>query len=89
MIPAPAWRALLAIPGLRYGRSQARQSDPIGPAPDAHVDAVLPHLPPVVADMVRVQRLTGARRVSAWGLSHLIVMGHKTLNTAAWLDARA
>jgi integrase len=31
------------------------------PVPDATVAVTLPHLPPVVADMVRVQRLTGMR----------------------------
>jgi hypothetical protein len=31
------------------------------PVADTAVDATLPHLPPIVADMVRVQRLTGAR----------------------------
>ena len=31
------------------------------PVDDATVDATLPHLPPIVADMVRFQRLTGCR----------------------------
>ena len=61
LVPAAVWQALLAVPGLRYGRTTARENDPVGPVPDAHVEVVLPLLPPTVADMVRLQRLTGAR----------------------------
>ncbi len=31
------------------------------PVDDSIIEATLPHLQPVVADMVRLQRLTGAR----------------------------
>jgi integrase len=33
----------------------------VRPVPDAHVDAVLPFLPPAIAAMVRLHRLTGMR----------------------------
>lgn len=33
----------------------------MGPVDDAVVEATLPHLPPIIADMVRVQRLLGCR----------------------------
>lgn len=52
---------LQAVPGLRYGRSEARETEPVKPVDDAHIDAVLPFLTPVVAAMVQVQRLTGMR----------------------------
>ncbi|MFC1597687.1 tyrosine-type recombinase/integrase, partial [Planctomycetota bacterium] len=55
------YRALAAVPGLRRGRSKAKETPPVEPVPEATVQATLPHLSPVVADMVRVQRLTGCR----------------------------
>jgi len=54
-------QALQTVEGLRYGRSDAPEPNPVGPAPDAHVEAALAHMPPVVADMVRLQRLSGMR----------------------------
>jgi integrase len=56
-------QTLALIPGLREGKSEARESEPVRPVDDAAVDGTLPHLPTVVADMVRFQRLTGARPV--------------------------
>src|SRR3972149_1491459 len=63
----PAVRPLRAL----YGRSPAGEVGPLpfkavrqkvlGPADDAQVDATLAHLPDVIADMVRIQRLTGMR----------------------------
>jgi len=60
-IPPTVPAALALVPGLRRGRTEARETAPVLPVEDAVVDATLPHLPDVVADMVRLQRLTGAR----------------------------
>jgi integrase len=61
-LASPAvFQGLATVPGLRKGRTTAREPKPIGPVPEAVVDATLPCLPTVVADMVRLQRLTGAR----------------------------
>ena len=46
---------------LRKDVSGARETEPIQPVDDDVVEATLPHLPCLVADMVRLQRLTGAR----------------------------
>jgi integrase len=54
-------QSLWAVAGLRKGRTVARESEPVKPVDDGIVDATLPHLPDVVADMVRLQRLTGCR----------------------------
>ena len=43
------------------GRTAAREPKPVLPVADDLVDATLPCLPAAVADMVRFQRLTGAR----------------------------
>ncbi len=61
LIPATVFQALVTVDGLRAGRTEARESAPVLPVADAVIDATIPHLPPVVADMVRFQRLTGCR----------------------------
>ncbi len=53
--------ALKALSGLKKGRTLARETLPIECVDDAIIEATLLHLPPIVADMVRLQRLTGAR----------------------------
>ena len=61
MVGAEVWHALTALEPLKRGRSQARETDPILPVDDATVEATLLELDSVVADMVRLQRLTGMR----------------------------
>lgn len=61
LIPASIPQALAMVPGLRKGRTAARDLPPVQPVADSIVNATLPHLPPSVADMVRFQRLTGCR----------------------------
>jgi len=61
MIPASVTDALATVDGLQKGRTDAREPDPVEPVADPTVELTLPHLPEVVADMVRLQRLTGAR----------------------------
>ena len=53
--------ALRTVDGLRKGRTTARETPPVLPVDDVVVDATLPALPKVIADMVRFQRLTGCR----------------------------
>lgn len=53
--------ALKALAGLKKGRSAARESAGVTCVDDAVVDATLQILPEMIADMVRFQRLTGAR----------------------------
>lgn len=60
-LPASVPHALSMVPGLLRGKTTARETEPVMPVDDALIDATLPHLPDVVADMVRVQRLTGCR----------------------------
>lgn len=61
LVPPTVLEALRAVPGLRLGRCSARETEPIRPVPDDWVEATLRFLPPQVADMVRLQRLTGMR----------------------------
>jgi len=60
-LPASVPQALAMVPGLRRGKTTARETEPVMPVADALVDATLPHLPEIVADLVRVQRFTECR----------------------------
>ena len=61
LLPASVYQALATVSGLQKGRTTAREPEPILPVEDNVVDATLSHLPVVVRDMVRFQRLTGCR----------------------------
>lgn len=61
LMPASVHHALQAVTGLRYGRTEAREAEPVRPVKDKWVVAVLPYVSPQVAAMIRVQRLTGMR----------------------------
>ena len=61
LISAEIPRALEMLEGLKQGRSKAIDRPPVEPVTDEIINQTLPHLPEVVADMVRFQRLTGAR----------------------------
>lgn len=61
LIPFEVYQRLTAVDGLRKGRTEARETAPVPPVADDVVDRTIPHLPAIVADMVRFQRLTGCR----------------------------
>ncbi len=61
LLPFDQWHGLRAVEGLRKGRGEARETAPVLAVDDAVVDATLSRLPRTVADMVRVQLLTGMR----------------------------
>jgi len=59
MFPVTIYQALQTVEGLRKGRSTAKERPPVLPVPDRAVEATLGHLPPTVAAMLRLQRVTG------------------------------
>jgi integrase len=61
LLPASVCEGLAAVDGLKKGRSQARETEPVEPVADEVVDATLPYVSPVVADMIRFHRLVGCR----------------------------
>jgi len=67
LVPAAVYQSLRALPGLKKGRTGARESDPVHPVDPAHVAATLPHLRPPVRAMARLQELTGMRPGEACG----------------------
>jgi integrase len=61
LIPVTVYEALRTLEGLQRGRTKARETEPIRPVSLALVEDTLPHLSPVVADLIRLQLATGAR----------------------------
>lgn len=61
LVPGGVYQALAAVSGLRRGRTEAPDRKPVEPVADEVIQGTLPYLPPVVADMVRLLRLTGMR----------------------------
>ena len=61
MISPVVYHGLMTVEGLKRGRSTAREGRRVLPVDPVHVDAVLPFLPAVVADMVQILMLTGMR----------------------------
>ena len=61
LVPPSVYQALMAVRGLAKGRSEAKESEAVKPVDLARVDTVLAVLPPPVAAMVKLQRLTGMR----------------------------
>lgn len=61
IVPPSIHHGLRAVSGLRRGRSDVRESEPVRPVPEAFVDAIRPHVARQVWAMVELQRLTGMR----------------------------
>ena len=61
LVPPSVAQGLAAVVGLRLGRGGARETAPVLPVEDSIVEKTLPYMTTIVADMVRVQRLSGIR----------------------------
>jgi len=65
LVSSDVYNALAAVPSLRRGRTEAPETARVLPIGDDVVEATLPHLPAVVADLARFQRYTGCRPAEA------------------------
>ncbi len=61
LVPPPVHQALKTVEGLKKGRCEAKESEPVLPVEVSLVEKTLPHLLAPVAAMVRLQLLTGMR----------------------------
>jgi integrase len=61
LVPALVHHALMTVPGIRQGRANVRDTEPVKPVVLDHVHKALPFMPPPVRAMVNVQLLTGCR----------------------------
>jgi integrase len=75
LIPSSVFHAMQAVGGLRFGQTQARETEPIRPIADLYVAVVLPFVTPHVTAMIKLQRLTGMRA------SELVVMRSADIDT--------
>jgi integrase len=60
--------ALQSVPGLKAGRSPAREPERVKPVSEEELEAIKPYLNPVIDAMVMVQKLTGMRPGEVVGL---------------------
>lgn len=61
LIDANVHVAIQCIAPIKKGRTSLLETEPVKPVSEAEIAATIKHLPPVVADMVRLQRLLGCR----------------------------
>ncbi len=61
LVPAAVYQALVTVSGLRRGRSEVRETEPVKPVPQEHIDAVEPYVSRQVWAMIQLQLLTAAR----------------------------
>ena len=61
LIPPEKYMAMKSMKLLKAYRTNARELKKVRHVPDTVIEQTLPHLPKVVSDMVRFQRLTGVR----------------------------
>jgi integrase len=61
LIPPVVHHALMTVPGIRQGRGNVRDTEPVRPVALEDVEQALPFMPPPVRAMVNVQLLTGCR----------------------------
>lgn len=68
LCPAGIYQALATVGGLREGRSEARETEPVAPVAWEVVEMTLPHLNRSVRAMVRLMALTGMRPGEVCGM---------------------
>lgn len=61
LVSPDVYHRVAAVTGLRRGKTSAKEGKQVKPIGDPEINKTLKYLPPVVDDMVRFQRLTGAR----------------------------
>ena len=61
LVGVEVYEALRTVPGLKKGRSEARETSPVEPVPQEHIDSILGFVSPHIAAMIQLQLLTGMR----------------------------
>ncbi|CAN5831885.1 hypothetical protein BH23PLA1_BH23PLA1_41230 [soil metagenome] len=61
IIPSSVVESIRTVDGLRRGRAEVRESEPVRPVPETFVDAIEPYTSRQVWAMVQLQRLTAMR----------------------------
>ena len=81
IIPGSTYQALQTVPGLRRGRTEAREGNKVRPAPMELVEAVQPFISRHVWAIIQLQLMTGARP------GELLIMRPKDIDRskAVWI----
>ena len=61
LVPPTVLQGLQAVSGLQAGRTPAKEGEAVKPVPEAHIEAVQPHVSRQVWALIQLQLLTGAR----------------------------
>ncbi len=61
MLSPAVHQALATVPGLKSGRTAARETKPVLPVDDSLILATVVYMPAIAANMVRIHRLIGCR----------------------------
>ena len=61
LVTASVFEGLRTVEGLRVGRTNARESDPVKPVDDSIVELTLRFVSPQIRAMIQLQRITGLR----------------------------
>jgi integrase len=80
LVPEGKIYALQQVAALMPGQTTARENPRKEPVADAVVEATLAHLPPVLRDLLRVERLTACRTEEVCGL----MRGHLDMTGKVW-----
>lgn len=79
LVPVEVYAALKCVKGLRKGKTAAREKPRVPPVSDAHVQAVLPIVPAMLAIMIQVHRLCGCRPQELVEMSLIDIDRHDTV----------
>ncbi len=81
LVRSAVFHSLQTVAGLKCGRTDARETKPVKPVPEEHVDAVRPYVSLQVWEIIELQRLTGMRS------GEVVIMRGRDLDTAGpiWL----
>ena len=58
---SPVHESLRTVSGLKFGRTSARESEPVKPVDRTTVELTIPYVTPQISAMIRLQLLTGMR----------------------------
>ncbi|MBL9149405.1 MAG: site-specific integrase [Phycisphaerae bacterium] len=68
LVPITAYQSLKALPGLKRGRCDARETAPVRAVDETFIEAVTPYVSRQVLALIRLQYHTGARGGELFGL---------------------
>ena len=69
LLPGDALHRIKSVAPLRVRRDRVKPRKKVQPAPEEHIEAILPHVNPTIRAMVELQALTGMRPGEVWQMT--------------------